>query len=222
MSLCNTCSAPLPANTNRCIYCRTRNDVDLHALQGHSVHQSESERICPGCNIPLQTIDLKIGSAFLIEHCKQCFGLFFDPGEIENLLENSVSNVFDVNFKHLLNINRDRYQRRKIKYVPCPVCQVLMNRVNFGRRSGVVIDHCKKHGVWLDSGELTHLMEWKKAGGQILDNQSDLQPYKKRKRNTKTQQSYNFSGSNYNRNHNNGSSSGFIESAVSVIFKLFD
>ena len=221
MSLCSTCSAPLPANTNRCIYCGTRNDVDLHALQSHSVQQTESERICPECNIALQTIDLKIDGTLQIEHCEQCFGLFFDPGEIENLLENSVSNVYDVNLKHLLNINRDRYQSRKIKYVPCPVCQVLMNRVNFGRRSGVVIDHCQKHGVWLDSGELTHLMEWKKAGGQILDSQN-RRKHNKRRRKTEAQKSYNSSASIFNRDYNSSSTSDLIESVASVFFKLFN
>jgi len=40
--------------------------------------------------------------------------------------------------------------------------------VCFAYRSGVVVDHCKDHGIWLDSGEITHLMEWKKAGGQLL------------------------------------------------------
>ena len=46
-----------------------------------------------------------------------------------------------------------------------------MNRVNFGHRSGVVVDRCKAHGIWLDNGEITHLMEWKKAGGQLLQAQ---------------------------------------------------
>jgi Zn-finger nucleic acid-binding protein len=47
-----------------------------------------------------------------------------------------------------------------------------MSRVNFGYRSGVVIDRCTNHGIWLDSGEITHLMEWKKAGGSycMIDN----------------------------------------------------
>ncbi len=41
-----------------------------------------------------------------------------------------------------------------------------MNRVNFAYRSGVVVDKCRDHGLWLKSGELIHLLEWKKAGGQ--------------------------------------------------------
>ena len=50
----------------------------------------------------------------------------------------------------------------------CPVCSDFMQRKNFCVRSGVIIDCCHQHGVWLDGGELRRLMEWKKAGGQLL------------------------------------------------------
>jgi len=169
MSLCQQCSAPLPANTDKCIYCGTRNDVDLHARRDYDVVRRQSELLCPHCDKPLQTIDLHLDGSFLIERCETCFGLFFDPGQIETLLDNSVSDVFEINFEHLDNINKDRFQGNKpVKYVKCPVCHVLMNRNAYGYRSGVIIDRCRNHGVWLDSGEITHLMEWKKAGGQLL------------------------------------------------------
>jgi Zn-finger nucleic acid-binding protein len=45
----------------------------------------------------------------------------------------------------------------------------MMNRINFGARSGAVIDRCKEHGVWLDAGELRQLCEWMKLGGKLLD-----------------------------------------------------
>ncbi len=181
MARCKTCSAPLLANTNLCRYCGVRNDVDLHGRHHFSVHARQSDRVCPECDEPLQTIDLDLDGPFLIERCDQCFGLFFDPGEIETLLESSVSNVFAVNRELLRNINKDRYQRGDVKYLKCPVCRVLMNRVNFGHRSGVVIDQCRNHGVWLESGEITHLMEWKKAGGQILHGRKSEQKARMRK-----------------------------------------
>jgi len=39
-------------------------------------------------------------------------------------------------------------------YIPCVRCGELMNRKNFSRISGVVIDECSSHGVWLDAGEI--------------------------------------------------------------------
>jgi Zn-finger nucleic acid-binding protein len=169
MARCNSCSAPLQANTNRCSYCNIRNDVDLRGKHQYSIANKQSDRICPHCNTTLLTVKLDLEDPFHIEHCKTCFGLFFDPGEIDSLLNSSVSNVFNINLEHITNINKDRYQKnKKIRYIKCPVCQKFMKRVNFGHRSGVIIDLCHGHGVWLDSGEITHLMEWKKAGGELL------------------------------------------------------
>jgi len=169
MARCTSCSAPLAANTNICLYCRTRNDIDLQHRYDYSKHSHESDRTCPHCDIPLHTINLNIDGGFYIERCDQCFGLFFDPGEIESLMEHSVSPVFNINDQQITNISNERYQKhKKVKYVKCPVCRTFMKRTIYGHRSGVVIDQCKEHGIWLDSGEITQLLEWKKAGGQIL------------------------------------------------------
>lgn len=168
MANCKNCAAPLAANTNICKYCGTRNDVDLQNTQSYNV-TPDSEKLCPCCDIPLQTISLEIGRQFYIERCPDCLGLFFEPNELETLLDCSVSPVYNFNFQLLNNINQERYQREtKIQYVKCPVCQILMNRTNFAYRSGVVVDKCRDHGLWLNSGELIHLLEWKKAGGQII------------------------------------------------------
>ena len=171
MANCSNCSAPLPPDTIRCEYCGSRNDVDLTGIHYNTTHELEAPRSCPRCTIALKTIDLELGGTFLIERCDECLGLFFDPGELEALLEASVSNVFGVNQRQLDSINNRRAGDYGVSYVKCPVCSQIMNRVNFGARSGVIVDRCRDHGVWLDGGELRHLMEWMKAGGKLLDQQ---------------------------------------------------
>ena len=172
MARCKSCSAPLPANTNRCTYCAVRNDVDLHAKHDFSITSRVSDRQCPHCDILLQTIQLQLDEPLCIERCHTCFGLFFDTGELEHLLEHSVSHVSGINLAHLENINIDRYPNKVVvKYIKCPVCENFMSRTNFAAKSGVVVDRCRAHGFWLDSGEVTHLLEWKKAGGQLLQEQ---------------------------------------------------
>src|ERR1019366_9286012 len=52
-----------------------------------------------------------------------------------------------------------------VRYVKCPLCHVIMNRVNFGKRSGVIVDVCKEHGVWFDRGEITQAIEFVAKGG---------------------------------------------------------
>ncbi|HLO25660.1 MAG TPA: zf-TFIIB domain-containing protein, partial [Geobacteraceae bacterium] len=120
--------------------------------------------------IPLQTVRVDTGAGlFAIERCERCYGLFFDVGEVQAFLEASVLPAFSVNLREIATINEDRASfNRPVRYIKCPECGVLMNRVNFGSMSGVVVDQCKEHGMWLDNGELVHLMEWKKTGGQLL------------------------------------------------------
>ena len=169
MPRCSSCSAPLPANSSRCDYCRTRNDMDFIELNRYALSRKESHHNCPHCLIPMQTISLSPDGSFAIERCDQCFGLFFDPGEIQTFLETSVSAAYEVNLKQIGNITRERASKdSQITYIKCPTCGKIMNRVNFGYMSGVVMDQCRKHGVWLDNGELVQLMEWKKAGGGLL------------------------------------------------------
>jgi Zn-finger nucleic acid-binding protein len=52
-----------------------------------------------------------------------------------------------------------------VRYRRCAACQNMMNRVNFGRVSGIVVDLCKGHGVWFDPGELQAVVHFVANGG---------------------------------------------------------
>jgi len=41
-----------------------------------------------------------------------------------------------------------------------------MNRQNFGRKSGVIVDICPRDGIWMDLGELDRILQWIQAGGE--------------------------------------------------------
>lgn len=200
MANCINCSAPLPSNSIICEYCKTRNDTDLNEIHRFTTCEIDSARTCPRCTISLRTIDLKINGSFLIERCDQCLGLFFDPGELEALLEATVSNVYDINRSKLDDINSHMCPAHDpVAYIKCPVCSKLMNRVNFGTKSGVIVDRCRDHGVWLDGGELRHLFEWMKAGGKLLCQEREEQLKKETEREQEREQrmptaDWNFSG----------------------------
>ena len=174
MANCSNCGAPLPLHSTVCTYCRTRNDVDLKGIHYNTTHEPESPRSCPRCDKPLQTINLSTGKSFFIERCEHCLGLFFDPGELEALLESETTHVYDINLPGMTALMEERHHTDyPVAYLKCPICSRFMNRVNFGARSGVVVDKCRNHGVWLDSGELRHLLEWVKSGGAILERQKE-------------------------------------------------
>ena len=146
------------------------NDTDLRAIHIYTKNAPPSDRDCPRCEIKMHTIDLKIDEKFLVERCEKCLGIFFDPNELEALLDWSVSHVYDVDHQRMEVLLDDYGAFNKdttVAYVVCPVCKKHMNRKSFGARSGVIVDTCKEHGVWLDGGELGRLLKWSKAGGKI-------------------------------------------------------
>ena len=170
---CSACGAALPATSLICSFCGTRNAVDLRSLSASTDQAPDAPRPCPECGTPMESVNVGNRKRFFIEQCARCHGLFFDLNELQALLDDAVAPTYEVRFTLLSSLqNESPMPRRKVSYVPCPDCGKLMNRVGFGQRSGVVVDRCRDHGVWLEGGELHRLMEWKKAGGQVLDRQS--------------------------------------------------
>lgn len=162
----------MPPNKVVCAYCGTRNNVDLQGLGNFTVVTAEQPRHCPNCNNEMQSINIASCEAFFIEKCSECSGLFFDPNELEALLDQKVQHDSTINYERLNELTQLRPQN-KISYRPCPVCQKMMNRTNFGTRSGVVIDQCRDHGIFLDCGELRQLLEWQKAGGHFVHERAE-------------------------------------------------
>jgi len=119
----------------------------------------------------MESVDLGLAGGFFIERCGRCLGLFFDPGELERVLDVSAQNVHEVDRQRLDVMIAEEYRdvREPVTYIKCPVCHTLMNRRIFGAKSGVIVDSCRHHGVWLDGGELAQIVKWAKAGGRILD-----------------------------------------------------
>jgi len=45
----------------------------------------------------------------------------------------------------------------EVRYRRCPDCDEVMDRMIFARVSGVMIDVCRRHGAFLDTGELKRI-----------------------------------------------------------------
>ncbi|MCC7083571.1 MAG: zf-TFIIB domain-containing protein [Pirellulales bacterium] len=57
------------------------------------------------------------------------------------------------------------------RYRPCAVCGQLMPNKQF-EASGVIIDHCKDHGVWFDADEFSRILDWVHGGGYAVHQRS--------------------------------------------------
>jgi hypothetical protein len=53
----------------------------------------------------------------------------------------------------------------EVRYRKCVACGTIMNRLNFGRLSGTIVDVCRGHGTFLDAGELHAVVRFIQSGG---------------------------------------------------------
>ncbi|MFH0801656.1 MAG: zf-TFIIB domain-containing protein [bacterium] len=166
---CKNCGAPLPKTSDRCAYCDTLNDTDLVRLPDAAISdEAATERICPRCNEPMDAFRLSAGKDFVLDRCRTCLGIFFDPSELEDLLKSDNQERGKVDFSRFDVLAEDNTQNDwPVGYIKCPVCREMMNRRSYGPRSGVIVDSCKNHGLWLDGGELGKLLKWERAGGLL-------------------------------------------------------
>jgi hypothetical protein len=66
----------------------------------------------------------------------------------------------------------------EIRYRKCVACGKMMNRINFGRLSGTVVDVCKAHGTFLDAGELHLIVTFIQQGGLDRARQRQIEDLK--------------------------------------------
>ena len=74
------------------------------------------------------------------------------------------------------------FKLSEVRYVPCPSCAKLMNRLNFAHASAVILDICKPHGVWCDRDELRRIVEFIRAGGLDAARKRDREAWETDKR----------------------------------------
>jgi Zn-finger nucleic acid-binding protein len=120
-----------------------------------------SQNRCPRCRVQLTVIAFSRAGA---EQCTTCSGLWFVPEDFEQLCAEADERAVD---------GGARPQMPKLApepgemYPPCAQCNQRMTRQNFAPNSGVILNRCRPHGVWLDKGELRQVVDFILAGGLI-------------------------------------------------------
>lgn len=155
-----------------CPFCGVRADVDLRQINFRDLGDHAS-MACPSCATPLGVIEFDTEPKMQIERCTACLGMFFNPGEMETLLAAQTNPLVWLDSEKINQINTDFGYDSEVVYRKCPMCSELMNRVNFAGKSGVIIDRCGFHGVWLGGSKLRRLTEWWRAGGKLVYQQNE-------------------------------------------------
>jgi Zn-finger nucleic acid-binding protein len=156
-----------------CPFCGVRADIDLRQVHFRDMGPDPG-MACPQCTTPLDVIEFETEPRLQVERCLTCHGMFFNPGEIEALLDAQTNPVVWLDPVQLEQIAGDfGNTQREIAYQKCPMCEDRMTHFNFGGRSGVIADRCGTQGVWLEGGELRRLAEWWRAGGKLIYQQKE-------------------------------------------------
>jgi Zn-finger nucleic acid-binding protein len=121
-----------------------------------------SARLCPRCRV--QMGQLRLG-ATRISECPECYGLWVDAASFEQICADRERQAALLGAASPAASQTVTSAQGVVRYVPCPECNQLMNRVNFARCSGVVVDVCKGHGIWFDADELRQIVEFIRRGG---------------------------------------------------------
>jgi Zn-finger nucleic acid-binding protein len=104
--------------------------------------------------------------AIKVSECARCGGLWMSAAAFEQICADREQQAAVFSAASPVSAKAgDHPEQGKVRYVPCPECRQLMNRVNFAHCSGVVIDICKGHGTWFDRNELSQIVDFIHAGG---------------------------------------------------------
>ncbi len=118
---------------------------------------------CPRCKVDMSSV--KIGGA-PVRECEKCAGLWVEALAFEQQSA-LLGAAAPLAHPHVAS------QTLTVSYAPCPQCGQLMNRMNFARCSGVIVDVCKGHGTWFDRDELREILEFIRSGGFELSRQKE-------------------------------------------------
>ena len=142
-------------------------------------------RKCPRCRVEM--LSLAIG-ATKVRECAQCEGLWVDVASFERICADREQQAAVLGAASPAPASAVRATPSKINYVPCPECAQLMNRINFAKCSGVIVDVCKGHGTWFDRDELSEIVEFVRGGGLEASRQKEKREIQFERQQLRTEQ----------------------------------
>ena len=130
---------------------------------------------CPGCRGSLHAVS--VGDVGILE-CTECDGLWLDAAAFERICADREAQAAVIHGGE----PRAPGIEKRVSYRPCVRCGTMMNRVNFARLSGTIVDVCKGHGTFLDAGELQAVVNFIQGGGLDRARQRQIEDLREQER----------------------------------------
>ena len=194
---CSSCGAPRQGKLESCHFCGadfTLHERDLHTIcpacmarvsdRARFCHHcaspliasgfagEPSDQACPVCQDEQMLTSRRVGDpAIGVLECPKCAGLWLATDEFQLLLQRvratSATTETEMATGQQGYQSKDPVTQEGPLYRACPVCSKLMNRRNFGRKSGIIVDQCGPHGFWFDNQELEAILRWVQQGAEL-------------------------------------------------------
>ena len=169
---CPSCFALMFEGSADCPRCGTR--------RARTVGAPGTAR-CPACLGTMR--DVQVGATALME-CGRCHATWIDAKTFEHICADREAQAAVL---HQLPAAKPA-AAGEVRYRKCVACGKMMNRINFGRLSGTVVDVCKGHGTFLDAGELHLIVEFIQNGGLDRARQRQIEDLKEQEEHLRAMQ----------------------------------
>ncbi|MCP4448397.1 MAG: hypothetical protein GY811_24105 [Myxococcales bacterium] len=172
---CPRCFARIFHGAKHCNDCGAEVDVPANVNADGTARQLT----CPRCDAT-PTMEARLVGDTLMDECPECHGIWLDAAAVSRL----VKERRQVSSQAVIGMGGPEAGSARVAcppgrvYVKCPECDTVMNRTNFAKRSGIIIDSCKGHGTWFDADELPRVVEFVMNGGIEAANERSMQQAK--------------------------------------------
>jgi Zn-finger nucleic acid-binding protein len=183
VSRCGSCGAGVKPDAASCSYCgsNTVRDPDELSLicPGCFARSADDSRFCTACGIGFRPEPLRIDGHELpcpacstpmparqiggvaLNECLSCHGLWAPGDSFDTLVSRAIRARQSADPAELQvlkpRVTGSNPAAQSVQYRSCPECDGYMQRRNYRKKSGVIIDSCPSHGIWLDADELEQI-----------------------------------------------------------------
>ena len=189
---CGSCGAQVGAQAESCDYCsaaivRDTRKLSLICPECYG-RNAESSRFCTACGVgfrpePVREEGLELPcpccgclmpcrqvAGMSVNECPECNGIWAPEDKFDLLVGRAIEARQNATPLQQLRakprVKGANPARQRVQYRKCPECEAFMQRRNFQKSSGVIIDRCGDHGTWLDADELEQIAGFILSGGR--------------------------------------------------------
>jgi Zn-finger nucleic acid-binding protein len=178
-TICSACMTRVSNKARFCHHCAT-------PIVPQGTVGKPTDHRCPACRVRHKLTSRTLGdlSIALLE-CPHCAGIWLGQDAFQLVADRSRESKLPQDLAGkpgTMPTATANEAAGGMRYRRCLVCRKHMNRLNYGKRSGVVIDTCKDHGVWFDAHELGAILHWIRKGGEDHSVRKDAEEQRARER----------------------------------------